>query len=440
MKMTEAVLPWPNSDKWKFSALGILGAFILLMANISIVMKGPVEVAVPQAAEGDGDSSNGEAWCDANPANCVCSETLTMTDYIRPDGTLSSANPAHESEYWNPINSTSNECSWIRGGGQGGSNTGFFIGTAARHVQPSDSVTTFNTSGAIENAEAYDLASLPNRVASQAPRFQGRGMKNLMSGRFWPARIGFLEYPAFANHRSRRAFRWYIYWNDDFVFRGGGEQNTKMWEALTGGYFTQGGNPPTSLSRSSSNTRDPWTCDNGSHIGGSKVQMSSGIFGQSAFNASDFVGKWWRFEVVVDNAKVYNSDPGAGNGTRFRLFAKNVSENTQEETWIDSYNVTGGSSNSNPNGPKINNSAYTCGGFSDMFNPGEDWDEWKISGFTQSNSGSGTEQKSYAFYQMAAWTDAEMSGFDLYGADVWNKTDFRIGSSFEMEGLVGDTS
>ncbi len=36
-------------------------------------------------------------------------------------------------------------------------------------------------------------------------------------------------------------------------------------------------------------------------------------------------------------------------------------------------------------------------------------------------------------------SQAEMdaAGFDLYGADVWNDTDFRVGSAYEMEGVAG---
>jgi len=386
------------------------------------------------AEPGDGDLSNGEAWCDINPPNCVCSEPLTATDYIDKNGASSDNTTRSGVRSWNPNDTTSNQC---------GFESAFSpIRTYSYNVQPSDRVTVNNPSGNAVNVDAYATAALPNRVAEFTQRFMGRPYDGPYEGTNWVAH-DFKHTPSFQSFTGRRAYRWYTWYPPDFLFSGGGMQNKKKWQSLIGSYWTSG---PEAMNHH--NSDNDWSCDSGSISQAGLMSMSSRTGEKNGsevdYQDSEFQGVWTRVEVIVDQITDGTGDPGAGNGTRIRWMYKNVTNGDAEVTWTDSFSITTTEpwANTNPNGISINNTSWSCGGFTDLFRAGEDFELFRQNHYGQNSQGSSTLPKwrGFSYIQVAAWTQAEMdaAGFDLYGADKWNTTDFRIGSAYEMEGVAGE--
>jgi hypothetical protein len=415
-----------------------------------------VQVAGVEGVEGDADLSNGEAWCDINAANCVCSEPLTATRYLGSDAVWADESPYQDMTNngtaiaHNPNDTTSNECGNTEG------SAGYPIVTYPYKLVPSDTegVWDYNSyslqSGTL-NDQAYDAASLPNRVVSQTPRFLGIPPKIAKGIYFFGHEFAYTT--AFANHRGRRAIRWYIYYPDDYAHIASGEQNTKMFQSTGVGYWSQGN----IRSMGGSSGSNAWTCNGGATTANpqrieGKSHKSSDPTNFPQVTDADYAGKWWRYEWVIDQANQNSSDPGAGEGVRLRMFAKNVSDGWPEFVWLDSYANTNAALGNDgtgykvdgslyPDGPYVANEFFPCGEYSDIYAGSETFNWYRIEAYTQSSSDTGTPQKGYAFMQVAAWTQAEMdgAGFDLYGTDAYNKDDFRIGSAYEMEGVAGNT-
>jgi hypothetical protein len=318
-----------------------------------------------------------------------------------------------------------------------------FVTTYPYKLTPSDTIPGLN-------GQAYDAASLPNRVAAQAPRFLG--FPNPAKGIYFMGH-NFADTPEFSSYRGRRAYRWYIYYPDDFVHTASGEQNTKMWQtSFINGYYSQG----SLRSISGSSGSNIWSCNGGASTANPlranmKSHKSSNPSQYPELVESDYTGQWWRYEMVIDQANVNSSDPGEGNGARLRLFAKNVSDNRPELVFIDTYANDDAGLGDDGTGYTVSGSLYTKGPYvqstdfsacaekTDIYHAGEQWDVFRQNNYTQSSSDTGTPQKGYAFVVTAAWTQAEMdaAGFDLFGTDAYNKDDFRIGSAYEMEGVAG---
>ncbi len=398
--------------------------FALLLSVFSI--------SYANAQTGDGNLSNGEAWCDLNSSNCVCSEPLTATDYIDNSGEASSASTSRDSgpRSWNPNDTTENECSW--------DSDGSHIRTYNWNVTPSDRITPNNPTGSSINAAAYSGNALPNRVAEFTPRFRGQPYNGAYRGINWSGH-DYRFSSEFASFTGRRSYRWYTWYPPDFLFTSGGDQNSKKWQSLIGSYWTSG---PSSMSHH--NTPHDWSCDSGGVREAGLLKMNSRENGVE-YDAQYFQGVWIRTEIVVDQVTDGSSDPGEGNGTRIRWYHKNVTAGTPEVLWIDSFSRTTEDpwTNTNPNGISINNTDWSCGGFTDLYRRGEEFAEWTQNNYGQTNDESPSSDvpkwKGWAYVQVAAWTQEEMdaTGFDVYGADVWDNTKFRIGSAYEMEGEAG---
>ena len=434
--MTEISLsrPWHIPDWLKLTTLGLLGGYILMFASVTGNVFS-VNVTTPGVGEGDGDLSNGEAWCDENAANCVCSEPLTAELYIRTDGRLHTQQPRVGVDSWNPNDTTTNEC---------GFESEFHpFRTYSHNVTPSDEVTPNNPTGLAINDEAYSTAALPNRVAEFTPRFIGQPYTGAYRGTNWVAHdYKHITSGDFRSFKGRRSYRWYTWYPSDFINTTGGQQNGKKWQSLIGSYWTSG---PERMNHHAGT--HGWKSSDGGVGECGRLRMHSGKSGVN-YDAAYYQAVWTRVEIIVDQISNGTGDPGTGNGTRIRWMFKNITRDDAEVTFTDSFNIStdnrpsGGTwDNTNPNGPSIDNGLWDCGGQTDVWRLGEDFEQFRQNHFGQNNDGvtANTPWRGFAYIQVAAWTQEEMdaAGFDLYGADVWNTTDFRIGSAFEMEGVAG---
>ena len=374
---------------------------------------------------GDGDLSNGEAWCDLNPTICVCSEPFTATDYIDGNGASSDNAVRGAEEQWDPNDTASNQCSWS-------DRVGAHIHTRNWNAQPSDRITPNNpTPGTAHNTAAYAASALPDRIPEFTPRFRGRPYAGPYRSTNWSGH-NFTFTPSFSSSTKRREYRWYIWYPPDFIFTGGGDQNEKKWQSLIGAYWT--GGPENLLHHAG--THDWSSTDAGTGECGLLRMKSRSLPGE--YQQSDFKSDWWRYSIIVDNVTDGTGDPGTGNGTRIRFMAKNVTQDTAETTWIDSLATT--TPSNNPNGEFINNIDWNCVGETDLWRVGEDFGKWTQNNYGQatdtSDSSNVPKWKGWAYVQVAAWTAAQCT-IDALGADKWDTTSCRIGSAYEMEGAAG---
>lgn len=385
---------------------------------------------------GDGDLSNGEAWGDINFANRVCSEPFTATDYIDQNGNSSLDNPVRSGTlHWNPNDTTSNECGVEQPGRVSQSKNWL--------MTPSDHCTFNNPPPCTAvNAEAY--GHLPNRIVEFTPRFRGPPDRGPARGTNYNGVNIDSVFPEFSDDTGRLAIRWYLYYHNGFEFTSGCDQNSKIWDAIIGRYWTNG-HP----NLSHANGSHGWTSDNAgiSQCGLLKMKSDHGDNGVEEITTAWYQGSWIRYEVVVTNVEDRNSDPGDGNGVRIQLYVHNVTKESAEQQWIDSFNQTTSESpwtNTHPGCPRCNNTDWGCGGQTDVYRPGQDFSSLRQSSYGQACADDATPDtqefphwKGMHYMFVAKWTQAEMAGFDVFGADVWDQTQFRIGPAWEMEGCLG---
>lgn len=137
-----------------------------------------------------------EAWCAANPTNCVCSDTFTSTSYTKNT-------------------SVSDEFSAVFLGDQVGSKPCHYLADASMQVVYN--ANTFATTLAV-STDATILGKLPQRDASAVPRFLRHGA-NLFddtgtNGQDSTYRFGYD--PIALGSAKRLSMRWYVYHSADY--------------------------------------------------------------------------------------------------------------------------------------------------------------------------------------------------------------------------------
>jgi len=353
-------------------------------------------ILVSPAALADADPSNGEQRCDELGNRCVCSEPLNMAgfSYSQDQG----AAARH-----NPDDSVVKEC--------GLNEAGF----------PWYSGKTRWTSTSIP--DALDANSLPQKDPS-IQRFLGPETPSTNQSGTMFVGHRFQYTPGHSN--MRRAIRWYTYYDSSFVFCGGGHQNSKQWESVFDSYWTWGGGG-TPLELTKNSTSEPsWSVDGSSAVNG----RFSGRPMAPMNSIANWRDKWIRWEIVVDNG-----EQNSPNGTRMRMYMKNVSDGTAEIKLLDSYAV----GVSPVDCPACFNGAWTGAGFEDLRDlSGAPGGKLQINNYAQGDvCPPGSPYKGMSHMMVAAWDEADMAAFDLWGADVQNDINFRIGSAAELEGETG---
>ena len=414
----------PTDDWWKIGGLGILGIIVMMT---SFVIPVPLGVRI-SAQEGDGDDTNGEARCDILGSNCVCSEPYEMTAYTY---NLDNGNSARH----NPNDSASKECGLRRQGFP------YYSGKV--------------TWGVSTIPSALDAGSLPN---GSIVRFSGRAGSVEPTGTPWTGGSMYHGHDwIFSDSGTetsfrRRSLRMYTYYNDDWYFCTGGSQNAKTWESVIESYWTFNGGLSTPSFAPGTGDGQPFGWVNLHSSPGGQTQFSSpsrgsigGNFAGTAYgDGSDQTGpllgdfvqdvrdKWLRYEIIIDNAGQSDS------GFRIRVFVKNITDGGPEMLMIDSY-----SSGDEYTGTKFCEgcnltASWNGGDLTDLRNASEAVaDKLQFNYFTQGDPGCVNTWRGNSHLMVAAWSDDDMAGYDTFGADVDNRTAFRIGAASKMEGYTG---
>lgn len=267
---------------------------------------------------------------------------------------------AWNGDYFNPTDSTSKQATF-------GSGAGFARG---RSVAMSTDSTALSRLPAGHRVQTF-LASAP-----------------LQGGTIW---IGDDDLPS----RARYAVRWYEYRSPDFSYFGSKLFAANNTGGAGAGQFAAGDR--VQLYGLNGHTYSGGTmgdcCLTGPPVGVSGYQSSLSL-----------QGKWWRFEMVLENP--------AGPGIRYRLYAKNVTDNRAEVAVIDT-GVRCPSCTPNPAGL----------GESDLRPPSGLVNDLLINGYRESEGGeplSGWRGWSHVLY--AGWN---------------SNAGQRIGAAQEIEGSTG---
>ena len=256
-----------------------------------------------------------EAWCVANPSNCVMSEPFQSTSYTR---TTNDATPA--ALYTGDQTTKLGLCNQPFNGAC----------SISSHYGPSAVFAdnfTISTDGTI-------LGLLPNRDSSKVARFlryNGANMDNT-------PRFGYSPIPLGTTVR-RIAMRWYSYHSPSYEFgREGGTDctngkiahssaaiwgrspiftfqtytgETNHYSFLPGGFS---GGPTPSWVWPGNSSFDGMVGGHGTHPG-------------AAFQLAGWRGKWFRHEIVVTYPLTADAQ---ANGFDFQFFTKNVTDGTAE--------------------------------------------------------------------------------------------------------------
>ena len=290
-----------------------------------------------------------EAWCTANPANCVCSDTFQSTSYTARViggnyGAYLGDQVGSKACFWTDVVNNTASITWTFG----------VAGTF-------DSMAKISTDATILNL-------LPNRNPSSVARFlrfaadndnatmrfghtaidlAGRGATRLAlrfaaDNNNSPMRFGSLQMDL--TGVKRMAMRWYSYHSPNYEWQGDGLcTNGKIAHNSGPGGFGQqpllthsvGGNKQTFFY--TFNTSLGWSWATNPSFGGF-FSGSGPWFNNTPYSVVNYRGKWHRHEIVVSNPHV--TDTG---GYQYRYYVKNVTDNLAEvlDTSLDSGTCNG---------------------------------------------------------------------------------------------------
>lgn len=251
-----------------------------------------------------------EAWCTANSANCVCSDTLQSTSYTR--GTFGS-NYA------------------IVLGDQVGSKPCHFDDPASENssVQWSGAPAGFNTFAQMLqiSTDSTVLNLLPNRSPTSVARFLRFAADNDNG----TTRLGYAPIDLAGLSSKRIAMRWYSYHTSNYQWQGDGTCTNGKIAHNSAGFqqpalmtltIHQGGSGATSLYTFIDGI---WLWAWSGHSGFEGFTSGTGPRSGAGQGAHNYRGKWYRHEVVVVNPR--STDTG---GYNFTYFVKNITDNTAE--------------------------------------------------------------------------------------------------------------
>jgi hypothetical protein len=331
----------------------------------------------------DSDGSNGEQRCDELGARCVCSEPLNTNSYQNAGG--------NDPQGYNPADSVSKEC-----------NGGFPVSSYINNVQPDN--------------DPQAIAKMPGGNVSY---FLGKPQSGTQVGTYWVRHL-FENTPGFSYRR--RSMRWYMYHSPGFQFCGGGNQNSKLYQSHSGHYWTYTVGGEVLAGHGWGNVS--WLY--GGNTPGGKAALHSQT---TQTHQSNLAGNWVRYEMVVDNG-----DQSDGDGTRLRLYFKNVSRGDAEIKILDTLST--GAPGSDPLCVLCNNNDFPMAGATDLRRTDEaPAAKFVINNYAQGNGCNSWE--GFSHIVVAAWSESDMANHDLFGTDRANEVDFRIGSAAEVEGVSG---
>src|SRR5215472_16779676 len=280
-----------------------------------------------------------EQRCTELGANCVCSEPLNTTSY------------AYAGVYYNPGDTTSQECQVTFG--EGGP------GYALRH--------TYNVAGPTDVWGTNDptiLSRLPKRqsvLQYVARSWDGHVNELALGHNVW----GYNPCPTYLCSRTaldavtpgvisgsyvskvRLNFRYYVYFSDNYAFSLDdlGPNCTNGKEALVDNIDLTHGGGSKIIAYNFGWGYDASTCAaiglapgcgnfKIDGVGGSSWEgdccntgPTTAAADQGPLSSSTWRGKWWRFEIAVTNR--------FGPGYRLQVFLKNVTDDQPEQTIID---------------------------------------------------------------------------------------------------------
>jgi len=253
-----------------------LGAFVL-----STILAWPAVHSTP-----DGSLAwAAEQRCTDLGANCICSEPLNTASYTFLGSDI----------FHNPADSTTKECT-----ASAGIPTGYAV------IRPNDII------GANDSVA---LSALP--AGNSVTRFL-RVNTTVAAGHVDQFAVG-NSYSQSSTFLPRFAARWYNYYTSTFQFKGQGSCENLKLGGLGG--FSSGDqeidvNPGGDIHYYNFLDWSP-----------SRDCCSGGPGGDGNLSQSSYRGKWWRFEVVIDNR--------VGPNYRLRFYGRNITDNDPELLILD---------------------------------------------------------------------------------------------------------
>lgn len=244
-----------------------------------------------------------EAWCTANPANCVCSDTLQSTSYTQ-------------------VANYGNGGAWL--GDQTGNKPCHYEGKDIS-IQATFGSSSFSGALAI-STDPTILGLLPNRNPVSVARFlRHSGSSNSSQNSTY--RTGYDPVPL-GSTTKRIALRWYAYYSPTFnvAYDGSGCTNGKIAHSSATGFSApyvtmQWYNNSTNAYSFVNNAGWTWAGKSSfdGFVGGHAPRQASGVNFQSKR------GKWLRFEIIVRRPRLADS---TSLGTDWELWITDVTAGT----------------------------------------------------------------------------------------------------------------
>lgn len=247
-----------------------------------------------------------EAWCLANPSNCVMSETFQSTSYTR-------------------VADYGSGGAFL--GNQSASKPGHYAGVDLSIQAVYGSGNTFASSLAI-STDSGILNLLPNRNTTSVARFLRHAGDN-NSGQASTYRFGYDPVPL-GTTTKRLALRWYSYHSPDYEFAYQASCTNGKIAHSSGTNFSA----PYFTFQSYRNATNHYSFISSGAWVWSGHSSFDGIVGGhacrpgAAVDLNTWRGKWFRHEIVVRRPR--RADSSSGLGYDFSFFTKNVTDGTAE--------------------------------------------------------------------------------------------------------------
>jgi hypothetical protein len=269
--------------------------FLIFLALITFAFLTGFEIRQVQAQD---------AWCTANTANCVCSDTFQHTSY---------SITAQDGNGFSALGNLPNTKPCYREGVQ----------HSITAIYGENSLNAIRVA-----ADASVLAGLPNRNPSSMARYLRPNYDNFGFGTGYPATLHIGHHQISLGSAKRLAMRWYWYHSSDWEYTWQGSDGCTNGKFAQVGAANQAGNYlliTGHYNRSSiydTNSSNGWVSNYATPWEG--FTMMKGPYGSSGgIDYNTIKGKWVRAEIIVRRPRVADA---LGSGFDVEFWITNVTD------------------------------------------------------------------------------------------------------------------